>query len=262
MKTTGVVLWVEILKIRKAKIFLATVLVFMFVPLMMGLIMFVQINPGVSEKLGMIGSKATMLRFGEPCWQNYFTFLIQGFAAIGVIGIGFVASWVFGREFSEHTIKDILVLPVSRTYIVISKFIVVVIWSFLLSMIYFTISLIAGLIIDIPLWSDELVLFNFYKFSITSLLTILLSTPVALLASYSRGYMLPMGFVILTLIIANFTGIVGLGPYFPWAIPGLYGTASGAVGFRLNLASYIILISTAILGFSGTLAIWRSADQK
>jgi len=71
-----------------------------------------------------------------------------------------------------------------------------------------------------------------------------------------------MGFVILTLIMANFTGIVGLGPYFPWAIPGLYGTTSGLENLQLNNASYLILFSTGILGLFGTLAIWRFADQK
>ena len=247
MKSINVALWVEILKIRKSKMFWATILVFMFVPFMMGLLMFVQIHPEISSKLGMIGNKASMLRFGEPNWQNYFTLLIQGFAGVGVIGIGFVSSWVFGREFSEHTIKDIIVI---------------VIWSIILSLVYFLISLIVGLLIDIPQWSNEIVSLNFSKYFVTSLLTILLSTPVAFLASYSRGYMLPIGFVILTLILANFTGIVGLGPYFPWAIPGLYGTASSLESLQLNNVSYIILFSTGMLGILGTLAIWRFADQK
>jgi len=262
MKGIGVSLWVEILKTRKSNIFWATILVFIFVPFMMGMLMFVQLHPEISGKLGMIGNKATMLRFGEPNWQNYFTLLVQGFAGVGVIGIGFVASWVFGREFSEHTIKDILVLPISRSTIVISKFTVVVIWSVLLSLVYFTVSILVGLLIHVPGWSYEIVLINFTRYFVTALLTIILSTPVAFLASYSRGYMLPMGFVILTLVAANFTGIVGLGPYFPWAIPGLYGTASGIDGLQLKIASYFILFSTGTLGLSGTLAIWRHADQK
>jgi len=262
MKSINVALWVEILKIRKSNMFWATIFVFMFVPFMMGLLMFVQIHPEISGKLGMIGNKATMLRFGQPDWKNYFTLLTQGFAGVGVIGIGFVASWVFGREFSEHTIKDILVLPISRSTIVISKFIVVGIWSVLLSIVYFSICLFVGQLIHIPDWSTELAFLNFTKYTVTALLTILLSTPVAFLASYSRGYMLPMGFVILTLIVANFTGIVGLGPYFPWAIPGLYGTASGLDGMQLNNASYFILFSTGLSGLIGTLVFWRFADQK
>ena len=69
---------------------------------------------------------------------------------------------------------------------------------------------------------------------VTSLLTILLCTPVAFFASYGRGYLPPIGFAILTLIIAQFTGLVGLGPYFPWGIPLLFTTAAGAESAQLG----------------------------
>jgi ABC-2 type transport system permease protein len=262
MKSLKAALWVEILKIRRSNMRWATVMFFMFVSAMMGLLMFVQIHPEISGKLGMIGNKASMLRFGEPNWQSYSTLLIQGIAGVGLVGIGFITSWVFGREFSDHTIKDILALPVSRSYIVLSKFIVVVIWSFILSFFYFACGLIVGLLIDLPGWNGEVVLNWAATYTVTSVLMIFLCTPVALIASYSRGYMLPMGFVILTLIIANFTGLVGLGPYFPWAVPGLYGTPAGTDSLQLNNASYIILIFTSLLGLLGTLALWRLSDHK
>jgi len=262
MKSLTATLWVEYLKIRKSKMFWATVLFFMFVSSMMGLLMFVQKYPDISGKLGMIGNKATMLRFGEPNWQNYFTLLIQGISGVGLVGIGFVTSWVFGREFSDRTVKDILALPVSRTSIVLAKFIVVLIWSVLLSFAYLAFGLFAGLLVDIPGWSREIVFKYVHIYLVTSLLIMFLSTPVAFFASLSRGYIYPLGFVILTLLIANFTGLVGLGPYFPWAVPGLYGTAGGTENMQLNIASYIILVATSLLGLFGTIALWRFADQK
>ncbi|PKP04479.1 MAG: bacitracin ABC transporter permease [Bacteroidetes bacterium HGW-Bacteroidetes-6] len=262
MKSLLTTFCVEYLKTRKSKIFWATILFFMFVSSMMGLLMFVQIHPEISGKLGMIGNKASMLRFGEPNWENYLTLLMQGIAGVGLVGIGFVASWVFGREFSEHTAKDILALPVSRTYIVFSKFIIVVIWSVILSLIYFVTGLLIGLLIGLPDWSGSIAFQYAFKYFVTSLLILLLSTPVAFLASYSRGYMFPLGFVILTLILANFVGMVGLGPYFPWAIPGLYGMTNGTEDLQLNGVSYIILILACLLGFFGTLFYWRFADQK
>jgi ABC-2 type transport system permease protein len=70
-----------------------------------------------------------------------------------------------------------------------------------------------------------------------------------------------MGFVILTLIVANFTGLVGLGPYFPWAIPGIYSAPTGTEGMQLVLSSYFILVFTSVLGFAGTITWWRFADQ-
>jgi len=56
--------------------------------------------------------------------------------------------------------------------------------------------------------------------------------------------------------------LLGLGPYFPWAIPGLCSAPSGTEGMQLTVASYIILFLTFLLGLGGTLAWWRYADQR
>ena len=262
MKSLQAALWVETLKIIKSRIFPATFIFFMFVSLMMGLIMFVQKYPEISSKLGMIGDKASMLRFGEPNWQNYFRLLVEGMAGVGLVGIGFITSWVFGREFSDHTLKDIISLPVSRTYIVISKLILIVIWFVLLSITYLATGLLAGILINLPGLNPDIIFKNVSTYFVTSLLSVLLCTPVSFFASYGRGYIFPIGFVILTLILANFSGLVGMGPYFPWAIPGLYGIPTGSENMVLNSASYLILVLTSLAGLFATIAFWIYADQK
>lgn len=262
MKFILVTLWVEGLKIKRSRVFWATILFFILVSSMMSLVMFVQKYPDIAGKLGMIGDKASMLRFGKPDWQNYFRLLVQGMAGVGLVGTGFVTSWIFGREFSDHTIKDILALPVTRDYIVYSKFIMVVLWSAILSLIYLIFGIAFGVLVDLPGLSVATFISNAKIYGMTCFLLILLCTPVAFLASYTRGYIFPIGFVILTMIIANFSGLVGLGPYFPWAIPGLYGIPGGAENMHLNNGSYIILIATCLTGLFGTVALWRYADQK
>jgi ABC-2 type transport system permease protein len=251
----------ESLKIRRSKMLWFTIIAFLFMPMMMGLLMFVVKNPEFSRKLGMIGTKTTMLRFGKADWPTYFGLIIQSIAAIGLMGFGFVTSWVFGREYSDRTVKDLLALPVSRSFIVLSKFMVVVIWCVLLSFILFVFGLIIGVMIQLSGWTSEIAFQNAYKFTVTSLLTILLCTPVAFFTSYGRGYLPPMGFVIFTLITAQFIGLVGLGPYFPWAVPGLYSVAAGTEGMQLGAVSYIILYFTCIVGLFATFAWWRFADQ-
>jgi ABC-type transport system involved in multi-copper enzyme maturation permease subunit len=258
MKSIMATLWAESLKVRKSKVFWLSMVFFVFVSSMMGLIMFVQIHPEISQKLGMIGTKASLLRFGEPNWQNYLTLVLQGFAGIGLVGFGFVTCWIFGREYSDHTIKDILSLPVSRSSIVLSKLIVVILWCILLSLIFLLFGIIFGYITGVQGWSGEILSQFLHSFTIISLLTILLCTPIAFFASYSGGFLLPVGIIILTMIMANFTGLVGLGPYFPWAIPGLLSVPQG----HLKLISYLILFSTSILGLIGTVAWWKFADQK
>jgi ABC-2 type transport system permease protein len=261
LKSLSVALWAESLKIYKSKVFWLSMAFFIFVTFMMALLMFVQIHPGISGKLGMVGTKASMLRTGEPTWQNYFTLITQAISAIGLIGYGFVTSWVFGREYSDNTAKDILALPVSRSYIVLAKFLVILIWCILLSAVFFASAIIAGKSAGISDWSGHIVSKFAGTFTAISFLSILLCTPVAFFASISRGYLLPFAFIILTLLLANFTGLVGLGPYFPWAIPGIISVPS-TEDIHLNTASYIILFLTSITGYTGTLAWWRFADQK
>jgi ABC-2 type transport system permease protein len=262
MKSLFVAIGVEILKIRKSKVFWLSVLFFMFVAFMMGLMMFVSKYPEIAGKLGMVGTKASMLRIGEANWKNYFTLLNQGIAGIGLVGYGFITSWVFGREYSDHTVKDLLALPVSRDSIVNSKLIIITVWSIVVSILFFLFGLLAGKIVGLSAWSPEVALQFAGSYTAVCLLSILLCTPVAFVASYSRGYLVPLGFVILTLIIANFSGLVGLGPYFPWSIPGIISIPASTEDIHLNMASYIILAVTSLLGLFGTLAFWRYADHK
>jgi ABC-2 type transport system permease protein len=225
----------------------------------MGLMMFVAKNPEMAAKLGMVGTKSTL--FGRNDWSGFLGMLIQSIASIGYIGFGFVTSWVFGREYSERTLKDILALPVSRTSIVVSKFIVIFFWCALLTIILYSVGLLIGCYLDITGWSKQLFLQFTEKFFTTSFLTILLCTPVAYFACYGRGIIAPIGFLIITLIAAQFVALVGLGPWFPWAIPGVATAPPGTEGMQLVPGSYILLVFTFILGFAGTVAWWRYADH-
>ena len=52
MKSLQVTFWAESLKVRKSKVFWISIGFFVFVAFMMGLIMFIQKHPEVSQKLG------------------------------------------------------------------------------------------------------------------------------------------------------------------------------------------------------------------
>ena len=250
---------VEFIKTHKSKILLTTILIFTIIPLMMGLIIFVARNPEIAGKLGMIGMKAKM--FGENDWPGYFAILNQTMGSVGLIGFGFVTSWVFGREHIDRTMKDILALPVRSSSIVFAKIIIVFIWCILLALVLYSVGIISGLIMHLPGWTAD----NFWHFSnrffMTSLLTLLLCSPVSYLAGYSRGIIAPLGFVILTMIMAQFIGLIGLGPYFPWAIPGLFSVAKDTQGMQLHITSYVILALTFATGYWATLHWWLHADH-
>jgi len=137
----------------------------------------------------------------------------------------------------------------------------VVIWSALLASLLLAFSLVVGGMIGLTGWTNEIGLNGVYAFAVTTILTLLLCTPVAFFASYGRGYLPPIGFVIFTLIVGQFTMALSLGQYFPWVVPGLYGVAMAAGGPQPGTVSYIILVLTSLVGLIATFAWWRYADQ-
>jgi len=247
------------MKIRYSKILLITILFFAFIPSMMGLMIFIFRHPEISAKLGLISVKASL--FAVADWNGFMVILLQFISAIGLIGFGFVTAWVFGREFTEKTIKDILPLPIPRAKIVFAKFIIVFIWGLILSLVMMISGIITGLVSEVPGWSHFNLNTGMIRFFSIALLSLLLSPPVAFFASYSRGIIAPIGFAILTMIMAQFVALVGLGQIFPWAIPGLLSAPAGIPGMQLVPSSYIILIITSLLGYFATVYIWRNADQ-
>lgn len=249
----------EIMKLKSSKIFWITICFFIFIPLMMGFLMFVSSHPEIAEKMGMVGTKAKL--FGQNDWKGFANLLNQTNAGIGLVGFGFVTSWVFGREYTEHTIIDILALPTSRTSIVISKFIIVFIWSILLGITMYSSSLLIGNFMNIPGWSNKILVLFTQKFIIVTFLTILLITVFAFIASFSRGIIAPLASVIFIMIISQFAGIAGVGPYFPWAIPGMLTVPPNTEGLQLGLCSYIIVFVTSALGLAATIIWWLRADQ-
>jgi len=99
----------------------------------------------------------------------------------GIFVFGFVISWIFGREYADYTVKDLLTLPYSRAVIVTAKFMASFIVSFLLSVYILLIGFIIGWIIALPEWSWDVVMHSLFIIFIVTVLTILLSTPVAFL---------------------------------------------------------------------------------
>ena len=250
----------ETLKLFRSKVPLFTALGFSMAPLMGGLFMIILKNPEAAKSLGLITTKAQLLT-GTAEWSSFFNFMAQAVAAGGMVLFSIVTIWVFGREFSDHTVKELLALPTSREAIITAKFIVIAVWSLVITLLILGISLVVGKLVVIPGWSTELFQTSFTGIIGTALLTLPLISFVALLASTGRGYMSPFAWVFLTLILANLSAILGWGDWFPWAVPALFSGATGQQAEVLGLHSYVIVMVTGIIGFIATYLWWRNADQ-
>ena len=250
-------LWIELRKAIRSKMPLWTALGSLFMPLGIAFLIFVSKNPEISQKLGLVSAKANLIAYSATDWQTYLGLASQMIAAGGFFLFVLAISWIFGREFSDGTVKDMLAVPVQRSSILLAKFLVVAAWSVMLTIVIFLVSLVMGAVIRLPGATNMVIFRSSAQVLLTAGLVIAVVMPFAFFASLGRGYLLPLGVAVLTLMITNMVAIVGWGEYFPWAVPGLYAQGKSS----LPPASYWIVLITSLSGMLATYLWWKVADQ-
>jgi ABC-2 type transport system permease protein len=137
MKNLSSALWAETLKVRRSKVPFFTALGFSMAPLVGGLFMIILKDPEAAKSMGLISTKAQLMA-GTADWPTFFNILAQAVAVGGAILFAIITAWVFGREFSDKTAKELLALPTSRGTIIAAKFIVTAMWTLALSLYFWT----------------------------------------------------------------------------------------------------------------------------
>lgn len=252
--------WAEALKARRSKVSLGIIGAFLILPLVDGLFMIILKNPERARAMGLISVKA-QLAGGVADWPTHFDILLQGTAIGGAMLFAFIMAWVFGREFSDHTVKELLAIPTPRSFIVGAKFLWTALWILGLVLLIFVIGLGIGAAVGLPGWSLDLAQASFWSLLLTATLNLMLMPLVAFVASVGRGYLPPLGWALSTLALAQIAGVLGWGDWFPWSVPAL---ASGMIGpgtGQLAGHSYLVVVLVFIAGIAATSAWWQSADQ-
>ena len=257
MNTLSDMLWIEIHKALRSKMPLFTALGSLLMPLGMAFLLFVSRNPEISRQLGLISTKATLMSDTAANWPAYLVLFAQILAMGGMILFVLAISWVFGREFTDGTLKDLLAVPVPRAYILLAKFIVVALWSIALAALLFGLGLVLGAFFHLPGGSTGIILQGSLRAAITAGLVIAAMLPFAFFASLGRGFLLPIGICFMILILANVVMAAGWGEYFPWAILAIYAQGKEI----LPKASFGIVLMTGLVGVVGTYVWWKYADQ-
>jgi len=257
--------WAEALKARRSRVPLVTAVGFAVFPIVGGLFMIIMKDPEKARAMGLIGAKAQLLSGGAADWTAYFEFLSMGTAGAGAILFAFITAWIFGREFSDHTAKELLAVPTPREVIVGAKFVLTALWILGLTILIYVIGVGIGALIALPGWSLGLAWAKFWSLLITALLTFMLMPLVAWFASAGRGYLPPLGWAFGTLGLAQVAGLMGWGDWFPWSVPGLFSLMFSLVygqrAEQIGVHSYVVVLLAFVTGLAATFAWWRSADQ-
>jgi ABC-2 type transport system permease protein len=253
-------IYVELLKARRSRMPWVTLLAFSLAPLAGGFFMFVLQDPERARSLGFINAKAQILA-GTADWPTYLGLLAQAVAVGGGMLFSLIGAWVFGREFSDHTIKDLLALPTRRTTIVVAKFMVILLWSAVLTVIICLIGLVVGAALGLPLASQEAFEHGTATILIVAALTVALVPVITFAASAGRGYLPAVGVALLAVVLAQLIAAAGWGEFFPWSVPALRAGVAAPVYQELHPSGYLIVLITGLVGVAATIAWWERADQ-
>lgn len=250
----------ELLKVRRSVVPGVTATAFLVAALVGGFFMFVLQDPARARSLGLLGAKA-QLAGGTADWAGYLALVAQIVAVGGHLVFGIVLIWLFGREFSDRTAKDLLALPTSRVAVVAAKFVVALGWCLLLVCQVLVISLVIGALLRLPGWSAATVLHGFGITFAVALLTAALTTTYGLVASWGRGYLAAVGVMFAIVFASQIISAVGYGAWFPWAVPSLL---SGVAGPDQSSPSVSSLASVVVVGMAtstATILWWQRADH-
>lgn len=250
-------IWVEFKKAVRSKMPIWTALGGLFMPMGMAALILLAKNPEVSRNLGLISAKADLIKYAATDWTSYLVLFSEIVGMGGFFFFVMAVAWVFGREFTDGTLKDLLAVPVDRASILLAKFVVAAIWSAAIAAITLVFGLVMGAALRLPGGSFDVLLNGSRTAAITACLTIAVVLPFGFFASVGRGYLLPLGAAVIALIMSNLVVIIGWGECFPWAIPIFYAQGETA----LPPVSFGIVILTGLAGMIATYYWWKVADQ-
>lgn len=250
----------EWLKLRRARLLWITLLAATIGTAVGGLFMYISINPERARTLGLLGAKAQLATL-PPTWDGYLGLLAQITAVGGALIFGMTMVWIFGREFADHTAKDLLALPTPRGVIVAAKFMIATAWCGLLTVYICALGLCIGLALGIPGVPAGAFWHGLGRLAIAALLTTAVTTSFGLAASVGRGHLPGVAALFAAVFTAQVVAALGYGPWYPYSVPALYAGIAGPQGAGPGLFGFASVGVLAIVSVAGTIGWWHRADH-
>ena len=193
-------------------------------------------------------------------WDGYLAGFVQVFSSAGLLGMGLVVAWCFGREFVDRTVVSLYASATPRTRVARAKLVVLTVWCAEVSALIAPSVLFVGFVTGLG-WPDNAALGAIARIVVLSFLTGLLALTVALFASVGRSYLPAVGGLIGIVVAAQVAVLAGVGGWFPYSAPGLWAVASltpgvGSVPFWHLL---VVPLSAAVVGVA-TVRWWGRAE--
>ena len=256
MRGLAAALYAEALKARRSLVPWLVGAFALLPPVMLGLMMAIKKHPASAQRFGLLTEKSRLLA-GAVDWPTFLGLVGQTMGAMGAIAFAVLAAWVFGREFADRTCRIMLATPTRRSATVVAKMGVTAMWCLLLAAWMLAAAFAVGAVVGMPGLTWPVARDSVAVAGRAALLWLALLPVTALVASVGRGYLLPIGVAIATMIVAQFVGATGWSPWFPWCV----AITSGTPGTHVTGASLAVVVLTGAVGMAATLLWWERSDQ-
>lgn len=178
---------------------------------------------------------------------------------IGTLLYGVITSFVFNREYTENTLKTILVIPLSRNKLILSKCILLCGWILILSVFAWGLTLLFSLFFTFKGFSISILAISLQTYLLSGFLMFLLMTPVMFVALVYKNF---VPTIVFTIAVVMFNVLVANSDYislFPWSAVFAITSGDEALVYPVTF-SYISIGITTLLGFVSCIMYFGNSD--
>lgn len=198
-------------------------------------------------------------------WDSFMHLAPQTMASWwGILLFGLAASYLFGREFTDGTAKNMLTLPIRRESFVLAKMLVLAVWVFGLAALSIALQAVYAAVLRLPGFAWEHIWASTGESMQVTLLIYLTLPVVAWLAMLEKGYLPPMLFSSLMAAAGLLPMPVGWGSWFPWSMPqAIVGSFIG-LGLpkpTLVAGSWVVDATVFVVGMAAVIVYIDRADN-
>lgn len=219
----------EFLKLKRSKIFLLSLLGAVLPPLLM-FIAVTSFDEGQTF---------------EALFTNVNMYMSAMFA---VLIFAIIISYLFGREYNEHTLKTMLTIPVSRGKFLASKYIMFLVWIVILTVVTSISTLAFGFAAGLDGFSLKIFADGFAQLLYANVLLFLSFSPFVFVSLFITNMVPAMiggaGLALVNLMVYG----QNWAPFVPWVCPYLIASGEIAEYSTSITVSYGVILATFVIG--------------
>ena len=221
----------EFLKLKRSKIFLLSLMGAILPPLLM-FIAVTSFDEGQTF---------------EALFSNVNMYMSAMFA---VLIFAIIISYLFGREYNEHTLKTMLTIPISRGKFILSKYVMFLAWILILTVVTSLSTLVFGFAAGLEGFTLKLFADSFAQLLFANVLLFLTFSPFVFLSLFITNMVPAMvGGAALSLVNLMVYG-QSWAPFVPWVCPYLIASGEIVEYGTSVFVSYGIILTTFIIGLA------------